>query len=331
MLFAPELASAAPDATLDWTDTQSPSARPSGHCLDLRQLIPGSVLGKYQILNRIGRGSTSAVFSGIHRKLRIPVAIKVLDLESHRDSAELRQRLLSEAVLLARLTHQNIVRLWDIDDEGPYPYLVLEYVSGPSLAELIAKRGPISAQLAFAIVRQAAEGLAQAHSLNIVHRDVKPGNLLLSPEGVVKLADLGLGVVLNKDVRRAAAPEAFPPGTAAYLAPELAQDPSAADFRADIYSLGATLYHALTGRPPFAGRSPLEVIGKHVNQAPTPPERHASGIPSACSEVVLRMLAKRPEDRFGSYDLLRNALGQAVGDRRAPRPLAEAFLEFACK
>ena len=120
-----------------------------------------------------------------------------------------------------------------------------------------------------------------------------------------------------------------PAGTAAYLAPEQAGDPAGVDFRADIYSLGATLYHALTGRLVFEGRSPLEVIIKHFREAPVPPDHLVNDLPAECSAILMRMLAKRPEDRFESYDELRNALGKAVGDRRAPRPLAQAFLDFA--
>src|SRR5262249_1185460 len=158
-------------------------------------------------------------------KLRIPVAVKVLDLNPFEDCAPLRQRLVSEAVLLAQINHPNVVRLWDLDDEGPFPYLVLEYIEGGTLAELLANNEPLPVPLAFAIIGQAAEGLAEAHKLGIVPRDVKPGNLLVARDGHIKVADLGLAMVLTPQARAAALQRgeaALPVGTAAYLAPELA-------------------------------------------------------------------------------------------------------------
>jgi serine/threonine protein kinase len=292
----------------------------------------GSVLGKYELVERIGEGSTSVVFLGRHRKLRFHVAVKVLDRTALAAAPHLRGQLLSEAIHLAQINHPNVVRLWDLDDEGPNPYLVMEYVRGTTLADLITQKGKIPFAYAWAIGRQAVEGLAAAHHHGIVHRDVKPGNFLLASDGHVKVADLGLAMIADAppSERVIAQSEGYvPAGTAAYLAPEQAGDPSGVDFRADIYSLGATLYHALTGRLVFDGRSPLEVIMKHLREKPAPPAHFVSDLPVACSAVLMKMLNKRPEDRFASYDELRLALAQAVGDRRAPRPLAEAFLEFA--
>jgi serine/threonine protein kinase len=175
------------------------------------------------------------------------------------------------------------------------------------------------------------EGLAEAHKLGIVHRDVKPGNLLIGRDGVVKVADLGLAMVVGDLLSKNASESrrtGLPAGTAGYLAPEQARDPSRVDFRADVYSVGATLYHALTGRMPFEGRSAMEVIKKHLMLPPVPPRQRAPELSPECNDLIVRMLAKEPEERFGSYDELRVALGRAVGDRRAPRPLAESFLAF---
>jgi serine/threonine protein kinase len=202
-----------------------------------------------------------------------------------------------------------------------------------SLAELIARRrGPIPPAYAFAFIRQALEGLAQAHAVGIVHRDVKPGNLLLGHDGTVKIADLGLAMMVGDRLSRQALAEPDdrgPVGTAAYLAPEQVDAPDQIDFRTDIYSLGCTLYHALTGRLPFEGRSSFDVILKHVGQPPVPPHELVPGLSREASELVLRMMAKSPADRPRSYEELRAELGRVVGDRRAPRPLAESFLSFA--
>jgi serine/threonine protein kinase len=292
----------------------------------------GDVLGKYELTDRLGEGATSVVFLGRHRKLLFPVAVKVLDRTSLMATPNLLRQLVSEAILLARLNHPNIVRLWDLDDEAQYPYLVLEYVPGGTLADLIRQKGAIPIPYAFAIVRQAVEGLAEAYRLGIVHRDVKPGNFLLGRDGIVKVADLGLAMVTgDRRLRGSAAGigDLVPAGTTAYIAPEQASEPKTVDFRADIYSLGATLYHAVTGRPVFNGRSSIEVIVKHFQEAPVSPRDLVPDLSRDCADVILRMLAKRPEDRFATYDDLRLALAQSLGDRRAPRPLADSFLSFA--
>jgi serine/threonine protein kinase len=165
-----------------------------------------------------------------------------------------------------------------------------------------------------------------------VHRDVKPGNLLLGLDGIVKVADLGLAMVVGDRLSRQAAEgsvEKLPAGTAAYLAPEQAINPSHVDFRADIYSLGATLYHALTSFFPFEGRTSMQVISKHLREPAVPPRRYLPELTEEQSDLVMRMLEKDPTKRFESYDELRAALARAVGDRRAPRPLAESFLAWA--
>lgn len=290
----------------------------------------GEIVGKYELVERIGQGATSVVYRGTHRKLRFSVAVKVLDRYALDADPQLRVQLVSEAVHLAQINHPNVVRLWDLEDDCPDPYLVLEYVPGGTLADLSRQKGQIPFAYAWAIIRQAVEGLAEAHKHGIVHRDVKPGNLLLANDGHVKVADLGLAIIAGKREDSPSKLEVSA-GTSAYLAPEQAGDPANVDFRADIYALGATLYHALTGRLLFEGRSALELIMKHLRESPTPPGHFVSDLPAPCSAVLMKMLAKKPEDRFASYEDLKVALAQAVGDRRAPRPLAAAFLEFAGK
>ncbi len=290
----------------------------------------GDLLGKYELVGEIGEGATSYVYRGRHRTLEFSVAVKILKQSSLEDSPHLLERLKSEAVLLARLNHPNIVRLWDFEDEGPVRYLVLELVPGGTLADLIRQKGRIPPRFACDIIRQAVEGLAEAQKYGIVHRDVKPGNLLLGKDGHAKVADLGLAIVPN--AKKPGSPPLkksyAPAGTAAYLAPEQASDPLSADFRADIYSLGATFYHALTGALPFPGRSTMEVIMKHLRHMPTSPREYVPDLSERCADVVMRMLAKKPEDRFGSYADLRLALADAVGDPRTPQPLTQTFFDF---
>lgn len=291
----------------------------------------GDLLGNYELTGLLGTGSTSVVFMGRHRKLLFPVAVKVLDTSTLSHLPALRAQLVSEAIMLAQLNHPNIVRLWDLDDEGPIPYLVLEYVAGGTLADLIRDKGQIPIPYAFAIIRQIVEGLAEAHKLGIVHRDVKPGNFLLGRDGHVKVSDLGLAMVKSEQSRMAAREkkETRPAGTSAYMAPEQALSSEQADFRADIYSLGATFYHLITGRLPYEARSPMEMIMKHLREPIPDPRTYVPELPVEGAELIKRMMAKVPNDRHTTYDELRTSLAQTIGDRRAVRPLAEAFLKFA--
>ncbi|MCE9532571.1 MAG: serine/threonine protein kinase [Planctomycetes bacterium] len=292
----------------------------------------GDILGKYEIVGEIGRGSTSFVYRGRHRKLLFPVAVKVIEPSALVNTPGLLDQLKTEAILLAQMNHPNVVRLWDLEDEGPICYLVLEYVPGGTLEDLIRQKGAIPIPYAFSIIRQAAEGLAEAHKYGIVHRDVKPGNLLLGLDGHAKVGDLGLAMINSEEKKRqgkANEQKYVPTGTAAYLAPEQAIDPNSADFRADIYALGATFYHALTGNLPFQGRSSMEVIMKHLRLTPTSPREYVPELSIPGAEVILRMMAKDPQNRFASYDELRIALADVIGEQRAPHPLTETFFDFA--
>ena len=197
-----------------------------------------------------------------------------------------------------------MIRLWDFDDEGPHPYLVTELVDGRTLAGLMRDSGPLTPDWAIFLVLQVVDGLEAALRVGVIHRDVKPANILLAKDGVAKLADLGTAITLG----RTRVADGGLAGTAAYMAPEQARGESGVDHRADIYSLGATLFHAVAGRIPFTGRSAAEVIVKHALSAPAPRHEVAPGVPVAVSGVVGRMLAKAPADRYATYADVRRAL-----------------------
>jgi serine/threonine protein kinase len=269
------------------------------------------VLGKCLLTEFVGQGAVGVVYRGLHRSLNIPVAVKVLHLSALEQDASARQQLRAEARLLAQLNHPHIVRVWDFEDQGSYPYMVLEYVEGLSLAELIQQSGRLRWDRAREVIGQVARGLAAAGKLGIVHRDVKPANILLTRDGSAKLADLGLAVVSSNPVLAQAASadaaDAGLGGTAAYMAPEQVCG-AVVDHRADIYGLGATLYHAITGCLPFTGRSRMEVMLKQVRQPPPPPHALVPELGPAVSAVVLRMLAKNPDERFQTYEEFLDAL-----------------------
>lgn len=265
------------------------------------EIEPGQTFGRCLILEPIGRGSVGRVFKARHMTLNIPVAIKVLNCHGN---PEILHQFRTEAQLLARLNHPQIVRVWDFDDDPKHPYLVIEYVEGETLADVIREAGRLPAGRALQIIGQMADGLAAAHRVGIIHRDIKPSNVLLTPDGNSKLVDLGLAVWVEPDVQLSSQGMV---GTVAYMAPEQAQGQKI-DHRADFYSLGATFYHAITGHMPFPGSTPAEVLRAHVSEPLVPAHYHVPGLPEPVSEVIARMMAKSPNDRQPSDGELLNDL-----------------------
>jgi serine/threonine protein kinase len=289
---------------------------------------PGTRVGTYVLQKKLGEGVSCHVFRGWDEALRCPVAVKIINWANVYDRPAAMKQLRTEAAALSRVSHPAVVKFLDFGFDPRWPYLVTELFDGQPLGELLRDGGALPAKWAMYLMAQMVDALGAVWRAGLVHRDIKPDNIMVGAAGAGKLIDFGLA---KAEAIQAAQPPAAPEmaGTAAYLAPEQAGDPGAADFRADIYSLGATLYHALTGRLPFEGRSALEMIAKHSTTPPVPPRRYVRDLSGECSDLVMRMLAKMPEQRFASYDELRAALARAVGDRRAPRPLAESFLSFA--
>jgi len=267
----------------------------------------GMQLGKYLLTEQIGKGTSGLVFRAVNQVLNLSVAVKVLTLPEDGSAGNDLDALAAEARLLASLNHPNVVRLWDFEADPIMPYLVMEYVDGPSLAELIRQSGRLAVERAIDLTCQAIEGLGAAWNLGIVHRDVKPHNILVSRDGRPKIADLGLAVVVEGHTQQAVHKELA--GTAAYMSPEqglLSDLP--VDYRSDIYSLGATLYHLLTGRTPYNGMSSRELMHQHAYGTPIPPHELVPGLTPDVSEVVLTMMARHPDDRYQSADELLRVL-----------------------
>jgi tetratricopeptide (TPR) repeat protein len=285
----------------------------------------GTVLGKCLITARLGKGSSCQVFQALHQGLNIQVALKVLWLNGPGQNQQVYESLKCEARLLALLNHPHVVRVWDFVDDVHYPHLVLEYVEGLSLADLIRHSGRLSPDRAVQIITQVADGLAAAARMGVLHRDVKPGNILLHKEGQAKLVDFGhAALVLEHKTVQAFGTGASPQGsigTPAYIAPEQCLGTAVADHRADIYSLGATFYHAVTGRMPFTGRTHHEMLFKQVQEQAVPPLELVPDLPPALSDVILTMMAKDPNDRYQTYEELLAALRQA---HRPTRPASES-------
>jgi serine/threonine protein kinase len=233
--------------------------------------------------------------------LNIPVAIKFL-CPNYQNEPSAHEMFRQEARLLAQINHPNVLRVWDFDYAGEYPYLVLEYVQGMSLEELVRQSGRLQTEHATNIILQACQGLRAAQRVGIIHRDVKPANLLITRDSCVKVSDFGLALTVHTqggEPGTAQVKESFA-GTAAYASPEQALS-SPVDHRSDIYSLGATFYYILTGKPPFSGTW-MVVLVKHIQEMPTPPHEVIPGVPPEVSDVILKMMAKNPEHRYQSYD-----------------------------
>ena len=258
----------------------------------------GFFLGKHKLIGPIGRGGMSHVYLAEHVLMKRQVAIKVLPKNRVNDSSYL-DRFHREAQATASLDHRNIVRAYDVDHDGKdNHYIVMEYVEGQDLQWRVRDHGSLDFETAANFIAQAAEGLQHAHDANLIHRDIKPGNLLVDPHGVVKLLDLGLALI--KDDERASLTLVHSEnvlGTADYLAPEQALNSHEIDHRADIYSLGCTFYFLLTGHPPFPEGTLAQRIAKHQTVDPPRVSTIREDCPEELAEICHQMMAKKPEER----------------------------------
>jgi hypothetical protein len=297
------------------------------------QMVKAQRLGQYTIEQLVGEGGMGAVYIARHARLRRPTALKLLLPE--RTGPDSIARFEREVQLTSQLTHPNTVAVYDYGrtPEGIF-YYAMEYIDGLSLAELVEKHGPQPPGRVIFILIQAADALIEAHALGLIHRDVKPANILLCERAgsadVVKLLDFGL----VKDIRASAEPSltqtGIITGTPLYLAPETITDPALVDHRVDIYALGAVGYCLLTGAPPFQGRSTVEVCGHHLHTIPSrPSSRLGVQLPGALDDVLLRCLAKQRDERPSSarelQSLLRECAASAPWSSDDARPFWERW------
>ncbi len=272
----------------------------------------GFILGKYQLLRLIASGGMSTVYEAEHVHLHRRVALKVLPRSLAGDGSFL-ERFYREARAVAKLNHPNIIRGFDLGQEGDYHYLVMEFVEGSSLQQLTEENGRLPVDQAVEMIRQAALGLDHAHAAGLVHRDIKPANLLWDLKGTVKILDLGLVRSLQLESKDEAGltrvHDEGMMGTVDYLSPEQAVNCHNVNIRSDIYSLGCTLYFLLAGTPPFPKGTLVEKLLAHQTKSPTPLSGPRPEIPPKLLQIVERMMAKRPEDRFQAPAEVADALG----------------------
>jgi serine/threonine-protein kinase len=278
-----------------------------------RQAQEARRLGQYVLRRQLGAGGMGEVYLAEHVLLKRPAAIKLIRPDRAGDPKNL-QRFEREVKTTATLTHPNTVQVFDYGhtEDGTF-YYVMEYLPGLTLDSLVKDAGPLPPARAVHFLRQLCGALAEAHGAGLVHRDIKPGNVMVCERGgardVVKLLDFGLvlphGVGDEKLTQDGAVA-----GTPAYMSPEQASGRDEPGARSDIYSVGALAYFLLAGRSPFAGRAPVQVLAAHLYETPEPPSRHRPEVPADLEAVVLHCLAKNPLDRFPDAESLDAALAQ---------------------
>jgi tRNA A-37 threonylcarbamoyl transferase component Bud32 len=288
------------------------------------------VLGNYTVLDQLGSGGMGTVYKARHRRMKRIVALKVLSPRLVGSPAAV-QRFQREVEAVARLSHPNIVVAHDADEAQGVHFLVTEYVDGEDLAHLVRAGGPLPVALAVDCAVQAAAGLAHAHAAGVVHRDVKPGNLLRDRQGTVKVLDLGLARFAEEGPSRVGdlTENGSILGTCDYMAPEQALDTRRADQRSDVYSLGCTLYFLLTGRQIFVGETSMEKVFAHREQAAPSLRDARPDVPPSLDAAWRKMVAKDPADRYPSMDAVALALRPfAVPPRPGERPYRPKIIRW---
>lgn len=271
---------------------------------------PRTLAGRYRLDEVIGRGGMSTVYRGIDLSLDRVVAVKVALDPLVEQSPIYLARFTREAHAAAAIGHPGVVTVYDAGADGPTRFIVMEFVPGRSLADILREEHPLNPDRAASIAAAVADALSAAHTAGIIHRDVKPGNIMVTPDGSVKVLDFGIARALDSKTLTQTATVL---GTSAYMSPEQALG-QPVDARSDIYSLGCVLYEMLTGEPPFIADVSAAVLHQHVRVEPIPARERNPGIPPALGELVMQMLAKSPSDRPQTAAEVRERLGHAPAD-----------------
>lgn len=280
------------------------------------QTLSGLSFGRYQLLEPLGEGGMATVYRGFDTRLERPVAIKVIRTDYNREP-EFLKRFEREARALAQLNHPHIVKVLDVGEHDGVPFVVMEFLGGGTLRNRIGQ--PLAPAEAARLILPIARALEYAHQLGVIHRDVKPANILLTDRGEPSLSDFGIAKILERRETTELTATGMGVGTPDYMAPEQWQ--GRASPQSDLYALGVVLYELLTGRRPYVADTPVAVLLKHASDPLPPPRQFVPGLPVAVEQVLVKALAKKPEDRYASMGAFADALEQAArAPASTPRP-----------
>jgi len=292
--------------------------------------VIGRTIGHYRVTGKLGEGGMGAVYRAEDLTLQRPVALKILPPGLGADPRA-RQRLLQEARVASRLNHPHIATIYEVEEEGETPFIAMELVEGESLRDTVA-RGPLPAPRLAELARQIAEGLDEAHRAGVLHRDIKPGNVMVDPRGRAKILDFGLAVLAGRERPTEESEKDFVSrsvsrwstgGTVPYMAPEQLRG-GTTDARGDVFSFGVLLYECASGRPPFTGDNPVDVMHSILHRDPVPLRSAAPALPAGWSVLVDRCMAKEPAQRFGSMSEVLEGIRRIGAPAPAPAPPAAA-------
>lgn len=274
------------------------------------QLRPGAVFaGRYEVKEIIGVGGMGVVYRAFDRELQEPVAIKTLKSEAMAGGSAALERFKQEIKLARRIAHRNVVRTYDLGEQNGMYYLTMEYVEGTSLKQLISARGKLPVAVALTVGKQLCRALEVAHAEGVIHRDIKPQNIVVEPSGFLKVMDFGIARLANPEKGKGLTEAGMSIGTPDYMSPEQLSG-AELDQRSDLYAAGVVLFECVTGRVPFEADTPWTLVAKHLEEAPPDPRGLNGEVPDALATVILKAMAKKPEDRFASASEMHDALAR---------------------
>src|SRR5437660_5631208 len=286
----------------------------------LKGMTVGLVLGPFHVLAPIGKGGMGTVYLARDSRSDLLLALKVLPPKRAREEERLLSRFRREMEMCQRVAHPHLAWAYEVGVcQGVY-YIAMEYIPGQSLYRLVNEQGPLQVARAARLFAEVASALEHAHNQGLIHRDLKPSNIIITPHDHAKVLDLGLALVQGEAPGRleVVGGRGYVVGTLDYIAPEQAENPTAVDPRSDIYSLGCTLYFALTGQPPFPGGTPLEKIQRHRFEDPTPVPQLNPAIPPGFIGLLRKLMAKNPEQRFATAAEVQQKLTEWASESSTP-------------
>ncbi|MBU6309601.1 MAG: serine/threonine protein kinase [Planctomycetes bacterium] len=319
------------ESAASWSGTATgPIAGGPATTGEIGRVLHGTMLGPYRLDEFIGGGGMGAVFRALDTTLDRTVAVKVL-AGRQADDEEMLKRFRNEAQSAARLDHENIGRVHAVGSENGWHFIVFEFIEGTNLRDVIRTEGPFDLARTVDVAIQVADALEHASERDVVHRDIKPSNIMITPSGRARIVDMGLARLPHLADDRDLTVSGMTLGTFDYISPEQARDPRAADVRSDLYSLGCTIFFMLTGRPPFADGTMVQKLLQHQQQAPPALDEIRPDVPRRFAEIVTRLMAKDPLDRYQRpavlvADLAAFADDQGLHIASPPRPLATAVV-----